>query len=360
MSNKFGMSGFTRLSKQDPKELVDVVWRHNDEHLGASSVGELFAMYKEHCAFLDAYESRPLGPVSGDARFVERSRDRGFGLLAGVRGYLKMLCVIGETDSLAFCNQDWQDAAASDVTLDPVFVALEKGKIDADQAASALFSGGIVLPHALQPRRFATVFTGLPLFSREPSYAGGKYNNDFPVDFAGVVNRTQLSELAEHLLKDGGLNQDVFTTGNTLQESADADLAVSVNRACQAWRELNPGVTDLSFHLIISDYEMMDDCGALLSDGRIDSGIGSGALHLSLEIADRYDGLGKVWFLVAEPSNGRAAFDVTRFTDVNDGLYHTPTLLVKPTGDGWFEIGVDLRIRIAVREPNWILAVVVT
>lgn len=357
MSSEFNSSEFTRLSNQDLNPLIDVVRQDSDAFPDAGVVEE---RYGEVCAFLDDYENGPFGPLAGDEAFVEHSRDRGFGLLAAVRGYLQMLATVEKTDSLAFCNQDWQDAAISDVTPDPVIGALGTGEFGTDQAAAALFNGGIVLPHALLPRRFATVFTGLPLFSRDPSYEGGKYNNDFPADFAGVVNRTQLSELAKHLFTDGCLNQDVFTTGNTLQESADADLVDCVNHACLAWRELNPDVTDPSFHLITFDDEMIGDCGALLSEGRLDSSIGSGALHFSPEVADRCDGPGKVWFLVAEPSNGRAAFDVTRFTDVNDGLHHTPTLLVKHTGDGWFEIGVDLRIRIDVREPNWILAVVVT
>ena len=41
------------------------------------------------------------------------------------------------------------------------------------------------------------------------------------------------------------------------------------------------------------------------------------------------------------------------------GTKGTPTLGDRPTGEGGFDIGLDLRLRIDASEPNWILAVVV-
>ena len=304
---------------------------------------------------MDAYEELP---IAGDLEFIERSRNRAFGLLATVRGYLRMLSILEETNSLAFCNQTWEDSSIGDATMEPFFEAVGSGEITQDWMASLLFNGGVEAPVESRPRVFAAGFEGLPLLSNGPSYEGGEYQNDFPRDFAGVVSRTQLAELSRHLVAEGQLNPDIFGDHNVLRETA-GDTLGTVLRACEAWQALNPDVIDPVFHLVISDIEAWGDLYGVSPDGNPGSEIGQLSVHWCPEISGLFDGPGSVSFLVTEPQDGRAAFDATRFTDVKGNLHYTPTLGVRPTGDGRFDIGLELRIRIDVREPNWILAVVI-
>ena len=347
--------GFCYLSHREHAALMDAVRRDVEAFPDGSVVEEL---YGEVCEFLDAHEATP---VVGSTEFVERSLNRGFGLLASVRGYMRMLSIIEETDSLVFCNRVWQDGQAFDATMGPVFEAVERGVLSTGPLATLVFAGGVALPAALRPRRFGTIFPDLPLFSRRPSVEGGAYMNDLPADLALAVNRTQLAELARHLLTGGRPNQNIFGEQNTLQEPVGCavDWSGCIDRACEMWRELHPDVRDPAFHLIISDIEMWSACQISFRGGALGHGIGREALHWCPEVAQRYDGPGAVWFLVAEPYGGRAAFDAIRFTDVNAGLHHTPTLGVRPSGDGRFDMLLDLRLRVDVQEPHWVVGVVV-
>ena len=352
MVDRFAGPGFSYLSHREQDALVESIRRDDEAFPEPSIAGEL---YGEVCAFLDNHEA---DPIAGNPAFVERSWNRAFGLLATIRGYLRMLSILKETDSLAFCNQLSEDCAVADATMDPVFGDIDRGVADFGQVATLLFNGGVELPFELRPRRFAVVFGGLPLFSKQPSVEGGEYQNDLPRDLAVAVNRTQLAELAQHLIVGGRLNPEVFGEQNVLHEP-DADVIGTIERACWAWQALNPGVVEPRFHLIISDIEMWGDYHGFFPNENPAARIGRNSVHWCPEIADSFDGTAKISFLVAEPREGHTAFDVTRFTDVNGGLHHTPTLGVRPTGDGRFDIGLDLRLRIDVREPNWILAVVV-
>ena len=343
------------LSHRERSALMDALSRDVEAFPDGSVVEEL---YGEVCEFLDAHEA---DPIVGSSVFVERSRNRGFGLLASVRGYLRMLSIIEEEDSLVFCNQDWQDVRAFDATMGPVFEAVERGVLPTGPLATLVFDGGIALPAALRPRRFGTVFADLPLFTRRPSVEGGAYMNDLPADLAVAVKRTQLAELARHLVTGGRPNPAIFGEQNMLQEAVGApmDWLGCIDRACAAWRALNPDVPNPVFHLIISDIEMWSQCQGLLFRGGLGNDIGGASRHWCPEVAQRYDGPGAVWFLVAEPWDGRAAFDVTRFTDVEAGLHHTPTLGVRPVDNGRFDVLVDLRLRVDVKEPRWVVGVVV-
>ena len=347
----FGV-GFTRLSIRERDALIDAVRQDGDAFPNPRAVGEL---YGEVCGFLDAHEEYP---IAGDPEFVRRSRNRAFGILATVRGYLRMLSILEEENSLAFCNQFWDDSGLGDARMEPVFEAVALGEISSDRMATLLFNGGVQVQEELRPRHFATVFGRLPLLNNRPSIQGGEYQNDLPRDLAAAVNRTQLVELAEHLLTERQLNPDIFGDRNVLRE-LPGDTLGTVDRACAAWQALNPDVADPAFHLVISNIETWGNYHGVFPAGNPMAGIGQHSVHWCPEVADRFDGPGSVWFLVAEPRDRRAAFDLTRFTDVNDGFHHTPTLGVRPTGDGLFDIGLDLRLRIDVREPSWILAVVV-
>ena len=318
MVDRFAGLGFSYLSHREQDALVESV-RRDDEAFPEPSIAS--EIYGEVCAFLDTHEE---DPIVGHPAFVERSRNRTFGLLATVRGYLRMLSILEETDSLAFCNQVWEDCAVADATMDPVFGDIARGVADLGQVATLLFNGGVELPFELLPRRFAVVFGGLPLFSKRPSVEGGEYQNDLPRDLAVAVNRTQLSELSQHLIVGGQLNPEVFGNQNVLHEP-DADVVGTVERACEAWRTLNPTVTEPRFHLIISDIEMWGNYHGFFPNGNPATGIGQSSVHWCPEIADIFDGPAKISFLVAEPREGHAAFDVTRFTDVNGNLHHTPT-----------------------------------
>ncbi len=351
INGPFGV-GFTRLSNWERDALIDAAGQDVDAFPNPGVAGEL---YGEVCSFLDAHEE---DPISGNPAFVARSRNRAFGILATIRGYLRMLSILEEENSLAFCNQRWDDSDLGDARMEPVFEAVARGEISSDRMATLLFNGGVQVPVELRPRRFATVFGGLPLLSNRPSVEGGGYQNDLPRDLAEAVNRTQLVELAEHLLTERQLNPDIFDDRNVLRE-APGDTLGAVDRACTAWQALNPDVADPVFHLVISDIETWGNYHGVFPAGNPTAGIGQRSIHWCPEVADRFDGPGSVWFLVAEPRDGRAAFDLTRFTDVNDGFHYTPTLGVRPTGDGRFDIGLDLRLRIDVLEPSWILAVVV-
>ena len=353
MSTVAGTSGFSYFSSPDLEHLLGTVRRDAEAFPDGGVVEEL---YREVCAFLDAHED---DPIVGSADFVRRSRNRGFGLLASVRGYLRMLSLVEQTDSLVFCNRRWQDAAVGDVTMDPVFEAVDEGVVGVDQLATVLFNGGVVLSEALQSRRFAVVFAGLPLFSKQPSVDGGEYQNDFPADLASAVNSTQLAELSRHLVTEGRPNQDIFTGHNILQHpsGSPADWAAMIDRACATWRTLNPDVAEPAFHLLISDIEMWGNCRGSLFFNRLGNGIAEGSLHWCPEIAELYDGSGGLWFLVAEPWEGRAAFNITRFTDVQNGWRHTPTLGVRTGADGRFDIMVDLRLRIDVQDRRRVVGV---
>ena len=155
-----GEGGFCCLSSRDLSDLICVVSRDTGALPDGRGVAEL---YGDVCSFLDEHED---DPVAGSLAFVERASNRGFGLLASVRGYLRMLSIIEQTDSLAFCNQAWQDAAVGDVTMAPVFEALDQGATDVNHLATALYNGGVTGPGALPFQRFAAVFERLPLFCK--------------------------------------------------------------------------------------------------------------------------------------------------------------------------------------------------
>ena len=346
--------GFLTLSQQASPDLLEAVRRDAEAFPNGQLVEEL---YGEVCRFLDDHEA---DPVAGLPQFIAHTRNRSFGLLASVRGYLRMLRIIEESDSLAFCNQHWADIAAGDVGMDPVFQALADGPVDPDWFATALFNGGVIIDEAPAPRHYSAIFENLPLFSRQPAVEGGEYDNDFPQDFAHAVNSTQLAELARHLVTDGQLNPDIFPGPNILDglPAGLGDLPGSIAQAGAVWRRLNPGPADPAFHVIVSDIDTWVEYQGIFPAGDAVAGVEIGAAHYCQEIAERYQGAGRLLFLVAEPNNGQAAFDVTRFTHRDAGLRHTPTLGVRPLGNGRFDILLDLRLRIDVGQPNWIVAVV--
>ena len=204
MVSGFAGSGFSYLSHRELDGLIEAVQRNV---AAFPDIGVASELYEGVCRFLDDYEA---DPILGDSNFVSRSKDPAFGLLSTVRGYLRILSILEETDSLAFCNQFWEDCAIGAVAIDPVFEAVEQGTISSDRLATSPFNGGVEAPVEARPRRFATVFGGLPLLSYRPYAADRQYQNDLPRDLATAVNRTQLSELTRHLIADGELNPDIF------------------------------------------------------------------------------------------------------------------------------------------------------
>ncbi len=251
----------------------------------------------------------------------------------------------------------WGDCAILDAAMDPVFEAFDQGEIISDQMATLFFKGGVEVPVESRPRVFAAGFKGLPLLSNRPSMEGGEYQNDLPRDLAEVVSRTQLAEVARHLVIEGQLNPEIFGDHNVLHETS-GDTLGAVVRACESWQALNPDVNYPAFHLVTSDIKIWGDLRGIFSGGNLGPGIGQFSFHLCPEISDLFDGPESVSFLFAEPRDGRAAFDVIHFTDMDSNLCHTPTLAVRPIGDGRFDISLELRLRIDVTEPDWILAVV--